>query len=193
MRVGAVVRLCLVSAAFCGTPVLPAQSEGLPPEWEIRKDLEALVEQTRRLSTPLATLKPADWVGRGAPAAYQGQLQSVRAENEYLAGSAAKLAKDPEQLTVALETYLRMQSRDALLNSLSDGVARYQNPALADLIRAAMAESAASGEKLRQYLVRLAALKEEQLKVANQEAQRCRALTLQQLARKEPGKPGGAR
>jgi len=190
MRSRVVARLCLASAAFYGAACLCAQSEGLPPEWELRKDLDVLVEQTRRLKPLLDAVKPGEWVAKGAPAAYEGQWKSVQAESEYLIGSAGKLAEEPERLTVALETYLRLQSRNTLLASLSEGVAKYQNPALADLLRGALVDGAAAGEKLRQYVVQLTALKEGQLSVAEQEAQRCRTMLLQQPARPAPGKQG---
>lgn len=191
MNVGARVRVCLAAVAAMGWAVcLRAQSEGLPPEWELRKDLDSLVEQTRRLKPLLDAVKPAEWVQKGAPAAYEGQWKSVQSESDYLVGSAGELAKTPERLTIALETYLRLESRNALLVSLSEGIARYQNPALADLVRSAMVDGAAAGEKLRQYVVQLAALKEGQLSVADQEAQRCRTMLLQQPARKGQGKQG---
>jgi len=52
---------------------LRAQSDGLPPEWEVRKDLDSLVDQTRRLKPLLDAVKPAEWLRKGAPAAYEGQ------------------------------------------------------------------------------------------------------------------------
>lgn len=193
MRSGAAARVCLAFAALHWAGCLRAQSEGLPPEWELRKDLDVLVEQARRLKPLLDALKPGEWVERGAPAAYESQWRSVQAESDYIVRSAGELAKEPERLTIALETYMRWQSRNTLLVSLAEGVARYQNPALADLVRGAMADGAASGEKLRQYVVDLAALKEGQLRVAEQEAQRCRTMLLQQPARPGPGKQGNSR
>ena len=60
------------------------------------------------------------------------------------------------------------------LTSLIEGVRKYQNPALADLLRGVMSENNASRQQLRQYLVDLAAIKEQEFKVMDQEAQRCR-------------------
>ena len=190
---GVIAHACLAAVLACWAEPLSAQNEGLAPEWELRKDLDALVEQTRRLKPLLDAVKPREWVEKGAPAAYEGQWKSVQAESDYLVRSAGELAKEPDRLTVALEAYLRMQSRDALLVSLSEGIEKYQNPALADLVRSAMAGGAAAGEKLRQYVVELAALKEGQLKVADQEAQRCRTMLMQQPARPSAGRQGKAK
>jgi hypothetical protein len=128
----------------------------------------------------LEAVRPEEWVSKGAPQAYAAQWKSVREETAHAIGSARELEKEPERLTVALETYFRLQSVDAMLVSLGEGIAKYQNPALAELIRGAVAEGAPPRERLRQYIVQLAALREEQLIIANQEAQRCRTHMLQQ-------------
>ena len=183
--------LCAAAAALC-IPRLCGQSAGVPPEWEVQKDMASLVDQTGRLKPLLDAVKPEQWVEKGAPEAYVTQWKSIMAESDYVAGSAKELAAEPERLTLALETYLRLQSLNAQLDSLNEGIRKYQNPALADLIRGAMTDGAAGREKLRQYIVRLAAVKEEQLKVANDEAQRCRSILLKQApAKRDEGRKGG--
>ncbi len=177
--VGLVCVMMLVLTTPC-VPRLLAQSAGLPPEWEVRKDLALVAEQTSRLRPLLDAVKPGEWAQKGAPGAYVAQWKSVLDESDYLVRSTQELAKEPERLTLALETYLRLQSLDALLDSLNEGVRKYQNPALADLIQSARSEGAAGHDKLRQYVVQLAALKEDQLRVADQEAQRCRGILLRQ-------------
>jgi len=158
-----------------GLPLAGQQPAELAPEWEIRKSLAALVEETQRLKPLLEAIKPEQWSAQGAPAGYAEQLKSVLAAMDYLRVSADELAAQPDRLTKALETYFRMQSLEALLGSLSEGVRRYQNPALADLLNGAVNRGASSREMLRRYLVDLAAAKEEELKVMDAEAQRCRA------------------
>jgi hypothetical protein len=61
-----------------------------------------------------------------------------------------------------------------VLTSLIDGVRKYQNPALADLLRSVLSENNASRQQLRQYLMDLASIKEQEFKVMDEEAQRCR-------------------
>ncbi len=177
------VRTCLrmaVAATCLAWQPSRAQGPAVPPEWEVRDALAALIETVGKLEPLVEAVKPEDWVAKGAPAAYAAQWKSVKEETSHAIGSARQLEKEPERLTLALETYFRLQSVDAMLVSLAEGVAKYQNPALADLIRGAAAESAPGRERLRQYIVQLAALREEQLAVANQEAQRCRTRMLQQ-------------
>ena len=61
-------------------------------------------------------------------------------------------------------------------------IRRYQNPALADLLNGLMGETVASRDRLRSYVVDLAAIKEQELAIMDQEAQRCRATISRQPA-----------
>jgi site-specific recombinase XerC len=81
---------------------------------------------------------------------------------------------EPARLTAALDAYFRLQNLETVLTSLVDGVRKYQNPALADLLRGVMSENSTSRQQLRQYLTDLAAVKELESKLMDQEAQRCR-------------------
>jgi len=161
--------------ALCATAVF-AQTSGVPPEWEVQKQLSALTEHVQRLQPVLEQLKPQDWVSQGAPAAYTDQLNRTRAQIDYLALAGKELAAHPEKLTTALEALFRMQSLDAMLRSLEGGIRKYQNPAVADLLGSLIADTAADRDNLQQYIVELASDREQQFKVMDQEAQRCRAV-----------------
>lgn len=179
------------SIALCGlaalvwSPVSVGQPAGLPPEWEVRKTLAALVEQTRKLKPILEEVKPGDWTQKGAPETYRTQWTSINSELGYLIRSAEELSNSPERLTLALEAYFRMQTLEGMLDSLEEGVRKYQNPALADLLQGAVGEQALHREKLRAYIMQLAVTQEQELKVMNEEAQRCRT----QILRQHPDKP----
>jgi hypothetical protein len=167
----------LCAATVCG---LSAQSGGLPPEWEVQKQMSSLAEHVQRVKPLLDKINPQEWEKRGAPAAYATQLKNTRAEIDYLAGSTRELSAHPYKLTVALETFLRMQSVDALLRSIASGIRKYQNPAVADLLQSLIADTSTDREKLRQYLVDLVAEREQEFKIMDQEAQRCRAVLSRQ-------------
>jgi hypothetical protein len=167
-------------------PVAGAQTPDLPQEWEIRANLTSLVAGTERLKPLLEAAKPEQWAQKGAADGYQAQWKSITAEIGYIGRAAGELQRQPERLTLTLETYFRMQSLDSMLSSLNEGIRKYHNPALADLINEAMSTNAAQCEKLRQYIVQLAAAKEQQFKVMDQEAQRCRMM----LSRQPPAKDG---
>jgi hypothetical protein len=161
------------------------QAEGIAPEWDVRKNLAKLSEDVRRLKPVLDQVSPRDWVGKGAPEAYVTQHKSVLNEIDYLVGSAEKLAREPEKMSVALETMFRLQSIEALMNSMIEGVRKYQNPAVADLLRSMVTSNTTHREQLRSYVVELATIQEQELEIANKEAQRCRA----ELVRKPAAAP----
>lgn len=169
-----------------------AQSPSLPPEWEVREQLKALEQGLERLNSLLAGVRPQDWVAQGAPEAYHTQLRSLAEEVGYLKNSLQRLSAEPERLTLALETLLRFQAVEAMLASVNEGVRRYQNPALADLLRETFAETAPKREKFRSYLVQLASAKEAELKVMHEEAQRCRTMLLR-TPQPRPDKPNRER
>ena len=178
--------LCAALLLFC-PPALQAQPGGIAPEWEVRNNLAALAAHTQRLLPILDQLRPQEWISQGAPETYLSQLGNTREQLQALAYSASKLVKEPDRLTAALDAFFRIEALEAMLRSLGAGVRKYQNPALADLLQSAVAEGTTHREKLRQYIIELAADKEQQFKVVDQEAQRCRAiLSRQPAAKSEP-------
>lgn len=154
---------------------LAAQSGGIPPEWEVRKQMTALAEHVKRFEPVLEQIHAEEWVKKGAPQAYVDQLSRTRVEIGYLVGSSNELAAHPERLTTALDTFFRMESVEAMLRSVAGGIRKYQNPAVAELLQGLLADTGVDRDKLRQYVVDLAADREQQYKVMDREAQRCRA------------------
>ncbi len=149
-----------------------AQSEGLPPEWEVRKQIAALAEHVQRFQPLLEQINPETWAD--APSGYADQTKRARAEIGYLVTTTRSLEKQPDRLTLALDSYFRMVSVDQMLRSLEAGIRKYQNPAVADLLQGLLVEESADREKLRQYIIDLAADRELQFRVIDEEAQRCR-------------------
>lgn len=177
IRIASVV-CALLPGLLAAAPA--AQQGGFVPEWEIRKTVEAVGTQCQRLKPLLDQVNPKDWVAKGAPEAYVAQLDSTKANLEHMRVSAENLTREPERLTFALDTFLRLGSFESLLNSLAEGVRKYQNPAMADLIRAVMSENSANRDKLRVYMLELAEAKEQEFRVVNEEAQRCRTTSTRQ-------------
>jgi hypothetical protein len=152
-----------------------AHPQGLPPEWEVRKMLDEVTSQTKRLAPMVAQLTPEQWVKAGAPDAYISQRQSLLDEIGYLEQSIKALAARYDKMTLALQCHTRLNTIESRMMSLASAVRRYQNPALADLLEALTSETAASRERFRQYAWDLVAAREEEFDVLAQEAQRCRA------------------
>ncbi|MGH9558025.1 MAG: hypothetical protein ACRD30_02215 [Bryobacteraceae bacterium] len=155
------------------------QQPSVTPDWDISQSVAALSAQAARLKPILDRLTPADWVSKGAPQTYVDQWKGAENELGYLTQSANALEKQPERLTLALDTYFRLQTLESRLTSLVDGVRRYQNPAVGDLLVGVMDANDANRDKLRQYITDLAATNEEEFKVVDQEAQRCRGILTQ--------------
>lgn len=171
--------LCLSSAAG------QQQVRGVPPEWEVRENLEAIQRHAAELEAALLEVIPQLWYGEGPKEAYQDQLQAVRDELGFARRAAQVLAARPERLTLVLETYLRLQSAGEMLSSLSEGVRRYQSGPVADRLQLKWSEGARGRDKLREYMVSLAEEYEVQAQVMADEAQRCREL----LIRQPPARP----
>lgn len=151
-----------------------AQAPSVSVSWDVAQATVALASQAARLAPILEQLTPAAWVEQGAPDAYITQWRGARDELGSLAESARGFERAPEKLTAALDTYFRLQSLERQLVSLADGVRKYQNPAVGDLLLAVMGENTSNREGLKQYISDLASQKEQELSVADREAQRCR-------------------
>ncbi len=154
--------------------LLLAQPAGLAPEWEVRKQLADLVSQTERLAPLISQIEPKTW--EGAPEAYIAQQKSILAQIQHAAQVVSALSRQPDRMTLALDVYFRLQTLESQVLSLSDGIRRYQNPAVADLLTSLTNETAASRERLREYVKELVAMREQERELLEKEAQRCRSL-----------------
>src|SRR5580698_3687511 len=162
------------------------QNPGVSAEWDISQTLDALSAQAKRLKPILDQLTPQEWVAKGAPETYVTHWKGAEDELGYLVSSAQALGKEPERLTLALDTYFRLQSLEMRLSSLVDAVRKYQNPAIGDLLMGVLSENANNRDKLRQYITDLAATKEQEFQIVDKEAQRCRANLNRQPAKPTP-------
>jgi hypothetical protein len=176
-----VLPLFSLALVFAGA----GRAQGISAPWDISQTIGALMEQTQRLNPILKQLTPDQWVARGAPAVYTTQWRAAQSEVGYLLGSAQALQKQPAKLTLALETLFRMQAVESQLNSLVEGIRRYQNPAVGDLLMSVMGANSANRDQLRQYVADLAQTKEQEFQIVDQEAQRCRGT----ITRPAPARP----
>ncbi|MBI2680655.1 MAG: hypothetical protein HYX25_06565 [Candidatus Solibacter usitatus] len=169
----------LIIGAAC-LAALRAQTNGIAPEWDIGKTLTAIAADADRLAPYLEQLQPQQWLAKGAPDAYVSQWKQCQIQTKAVAVSARTLSRNPDKLTDQLELLFRLGSLEHMLVSLGEGVRRYQNPAVADLLHGVMAEGTANREKLQQYIFDLASEREQQFRVADSEAQRCRGFLMKQ-------------
>jgi len=173
-------RLTLIACAvaLCAqtpSPQAPqSQQTGLETDWAIAAALQEIGVHATRLLPALKQIDARSWVDQGASETYAEQLQAAQDQTQALADGVKTLAKDPEKLSLALELYFRMQSIDSMLGSVEEGMRKYQNPASAQALVSLQAEAGPNRDRLQRYLVDLAAVREQQLHVMDQEAQRCR-------------------
>jgi hypothetical protein len=161
-----------------------ANEPGVASEWDARKLIDALGLQAQHLKPLIDQVQPAAWVSKGASETYVAQWNTAQAQLKYLISSSDAFSRQPERLPLGLDTYFRMQAVDSTLASLTEGVRKYQNPALASIMQEVIAENSTNRDRLRQYLQDLATQKEQEFQVADREAQRCRGALLQQPAPK---------
>ena len=106
-------------------------------------------------------------------------IQQLYRRLDGVAWALGNLSNKPERLTFAVDAYFRVNGFRLKVGSLSEAVRRYQNPAVAELMEAYMVDSAGSLMQLQVYLQNLSELKEAELDVMAQEAQRCRVQQIQ--------------
>ena len=169
-----IVFLC-AAAAYAQAPSSKPPSAGLEPAWDIAVVLQEIGAHAGRLLPVLDQLDVPAWVAKGASDTYLAQLESSRQQTRALADEAAALARSPEKLSGALQLFFRMEALENMLNSLGDGARKYQTPQVAQSLAALFGEGGANRERLRGYIVNLAAEREHQFEVMDREAQRCRA------------------
>ena len=177
--------LLTASIAFGQT----AQASGVSSEWDVRKLLDSLDLEAQHLKPVIDQVKPEGWTAKGASSTasntYVAQWKAAQAELRYFLSASEALSRQPEKLTSVLDTYFRMQAMESTVSSVVEGVRKYQNPALANLMQGVLGENNANRDRLRQYVQDLAAQKEQELQVADREAQRCRDTLVKQPAAKK--------
>lgn len=150
---------------------------GLETGWEIAPALQATSAHATRLLNALGRINAEAWVADGASETYVAQLKSSKEQAQAIADGAKALARNPERLSAMIELLIRIQSLDNMVGSLAEGTRKYQGR-LADAQALVALASANDGnrERLQQYVVSLARNREEEFKVMDQEAQRCRSI-----------------
>jgi hypothetical protein len=173
--------------------LLPAAglAQGVSASWDVTIAAQSLAMEASRLQPLLDQVKPQQWDAGAATATYILQLRGSQDEVRYLLGAAQTLGKQPEKLSAALETYFRLQSVEKQVGSLADGVRHYQDQTLGDQLNSVMAANGANRDQLREYISDLAQTREQEYKIVDSEAQRCRGILLRQpvVAPAKPAAP----
>ena len=104
--------------------------------------------------------------------------RTLNAQNDlgYLLDAAKAFQKQPEGLTLAFNTYFRMQAVEQQIDSAGGRRARrYQNPAMGDALVSALADNSPNRDKApRLHCRSWPSPRNRNSKIADTEAQRCR-------------------
>jgi hypothetical protein len=176
------IPLLLFLMALLPAGLFGQSSDGLMTPWDFKKTIENLTSYSAKLTPLLDGVKPEDW--RGAPEGYANQQKLIKTQLESITVLLKALAKDPERLPAVLDLFFRYENFDITLASLLEGVRRYQNPAVAELITGLRNENAPARQGLKDYMVELATNKDQEFRIVDQEAQRCRGQILKQAPKR---------
>ena len=149
---------------------------GILAPWDVKQMLKDLNAQTQKLKPLLQQMKPQQWLDNGAPPAYVTQYQDALARVDDTVRAANALSQQTESLSLALEAYFRMEALEDVAHSVEQCVRKYGDRPTADQLAQLIAEDFTNRQKLRSYLEDLSVTREQQFKVADAEAQRCRGI-----------------
>jgi hypothetical protein len=178
---------CILSAQSVNT-----EANGVAAEWDVRSYMSSLVADVRRMRSLLNRVDAPHWVSRGAPEAYIQQSKSSLEAIEHLVNATEALSRQPEALPAALETYFQLERMELLVGSLNNGVRKWQSDYTANEISQALSANMVHRDRLRQHIRDLAAARENEFRIMNEEAQRCRG-TLTKAAPEAPCRPAPRR
>ncbi len=167
------LQVCFFVAMGC----YAQQPAGLENPWDVRTILASLDKDTDQLKPVIESLKPQRWYDeKGAPSTYILQWQTAQRQLNDISVTNRLLAQKTESLSLALDDYFRLEALDVTTRSLEEGTRKYGDRAAADQLSRFIAKNFNDRERLRDYLRELAASAEQNFKIADEEAQRCRGM-----------------
>ena len=162
---------------------------GLQNPWDVRKIVADLLNESEQLQPLLGHLNPQQWYDqKGAPTTYILQWQTAQRQLNDVKYATTQLQQKTESLSLALDLYFRLEALETTTRSLAEGVQRYADRASADKLNALIAGNFNSRERLRDYLRDLTTSTEQNFKIADEEAQSCRAAMSKQSGGKRSTK-----
>jgi hypothetical protein len=150
---------------------------GLEAPWEVQAFITGIQQNVDRLRPLLAEMHPQQWYDqKGAPSTYILQLQQAQQQLSDIGVTSKNFSQKTDSLSAALDEYFRLEAFDITTRSLEQGARQYGPRGLADRVDALLGQNFSSRERLRDYLRELAMTTEQNFKVADEEAQRCRGI-----------------
>lgn len=164
------------------------RTAGLESPWDVQKIVAGLVKDNQELKQALTEIHPQQWYEqKGASSTYVAQWTTAQHQVNDVIIASQLLSGNTESLSLALDTYFRLEALEVTARSLDEGAYQYGGRAIADKLSQLIAHNFDNQERFRDYIRDLASNKEQEFKIADQEAQRCRG-----MISKEPA-PGSKR
>lgn len=155
---------------------LPAEP-GLETPWDVRQILATMTEDDGQLQSQLAQLNPQQWYDKkGAPGTYILQWQTAQRQLNDVIATSRLLAQKTDSLPMALDVYFRLEALEVTFRSLEEGAQKYADRGTADHLSLLIAHNFNNRERFRDFLKDLADSVDQNFKIADQEAQRCRGM-----------------
>ena len=158
-------------------------------EQDVITILNGISQHFARLEPMLEQVRAKTWEEKGAPETYAIQYKRVQDQIRKQQQDLATLAQHTDNLQEGMRELYKIQAFHRSLTSVMEGLRKYQNPALADLISAVAAEDQTLQDRFQYYLIQLASDKDVQYQMVDKESQRCRALLSKQPAPPPVTKP----
>jgi len=183
----AISLFAVLSAIGAAAQMQQPPATGLEAPWDARKILTDLAKNTSELGPLLQQLNPQQWVNtKGAPTTFILQWQSAQQQLNNVSVAAKQLAQKSEDLPMSLDLYFRLEALEVTTRALNEGVQRYADRSTANRMNVLIARNFDNRQRFRDYLRDLASNLEQNFKIADGEAQRCRG-----TISKEPAPPRG--
>ena len=178
--------ICVRSAAqalflslFCVSFPVAAQVpvQGVETPWDARRIIDAVVKNEEHLKPVLGAINPQEWYEKkGAPSTYVIQLQTAQRELSDVEITAKQVSDKPDSLPIVLDLYFRLEALEGSARSVDEGAKKYADRQTADQLTRLVADSFDARQRLREYIRSLSADLEQNFKIADSEAQRCRGM-----------------
>ena len=153
------------------------RASGLETPWDARKIVANVVAADEQLKPLLGAIDPKEWYEKkGAPSAYVIQWQTAQRQLTDVEVTSKLLSQKPESLSLALDVYFRLEALENSARSLNEGAQKYADRPTAEKLSVVIAHNFDSRQRLRDYIRDLAVSTEQNFKIADDEAQRCRAI-----------------
>ena len=153
------------------------QQAGLETPWDVRTILANLTKDSAELKPVFDSLNPQQWYEKkGAATTYILQLQNAQQQLRDVTTANKLLELQTENLSLALDDYFRLEALEFTARSLEEGARKYADRTTADRLAQLIARNFSDRERFRDYIRDLATSTEQNFKIADQEAQRCRAI-----------------